>query len=1114
MPGLPLCHEHPKNKGVAVTGQGSGSTEQLLSILESVPDYQLWDYLAGWVDRDLTAHINTCPRTPQNAEMPTFLPGRLQGPPLVTMVPEEPNLHNQQIALTLPGTQNPLRSHPFTMDYALPLGGTRINSQEKQCWCWFAHVRIDSFDWKSWFPTLWYGPCFGEWTVPQTPTNQSPIPPSLEEFWWSDSRTRVGGGLSHPPTQVPNQATRDPSLWGQGAGIEPWEPQDMQVQPNITLPLVEGLILEEGGRDAGGFGRVHLPSWTPMSWTSAEGWSGEGSELGWLRRLMRLHPWTQVMAQKGEISLSRRESRTWAQWLAGALASGDRTPGWLLWRNATGGTTNVTMRPNAYHPSKLNVYFLVRGNLPKVLRSPYMDPPEFLKENVSIKSFPPSRPTPYHILSKRGYIMPLAYTMLLLVFFSRLGSGKSILHPRVICGNLFVRMAKMPLFLFALMIICMVPPIPEGGMEYVNKPVNTHHSVLRLRGGGPPDDKGSDNGDNSNDDLLMNFDPKKDKKGKTTTQKVHFGAVTEFGTPLYVDSRLRSTTAEEDLRLLAGPSSTSNSVLNNPSTSVTTSIHRQSTNAPVPPLSAASVASLPASQGGSLPSARASVPSVKPLGTVITPTVPSLSGQMGVASSGATLACTTKPTATIAAPLSTPAPVMTSLITSGTTPVPYAGPLESRVSVIWPAKPLPEPPTNDGETEVKKYLSEGEEDDKVGFNYRRRLRSSSTLPTREFGESKEEYEKRCRQETQKYFSDKDKLLEKLRRQRRLNQEVKADLPRPPKPAANMSASAVADIITQLEFQVEDQAREARAYREHNERAEERRRLERNQIRAQARRDKLAKEQIMEKLARLNNLSVDLNENAHEIHDLLSQCRAWMREDSQESLIMAPPPETPPQVPDIRVQPPTIPRDSTVAMSPGHNPFPGLSNSQVVPRVVSEQKASTPRISPGNPAQMGGDSPSISPIGIQNEGSYVSGATKRFPATPEREEFIRQLSAPPTRLIWDPQTSSYVPHLDKQGNPSMDCSGAGPSNYVPPTTQDNHGPLPPQPPRRDTQSMLGSIMGAYGPPGPCFPEQPRGGMQLPPYPVNEQVEGTQAPPTPLPPGQGFPQDPNSVPKGNS
>ena len=835
----------------------------------------------------------------------------------------------------------------------------------------------------------------------------------------------LGTGLSRLPTWVLDKATSSTSLEGTGVRTGSWELQGMQVRPNITLSLVEGLILEKGGSDVDGFSHRLLPLWTPTSWTSAGGESGEGSGLGWLQRLMWLHPWAQVMAQKGETPLLRPESGTWVQWFAGALASGDRTPGWLLWQNATGGTTNVTMNPSTYHPSELNRYFLARNNLPKVLRSQYMAPSEFLKEKVSIKPLPPSKPTPYHILSKRGYCMPLAYTMLLLVFFSRLGSGRSILHPRAICGNLFVRMAKMPLFLFALMIICMVPPIPESGMEYVNKPVNTHHSVLRLRGGGPPDDKGSDNEDNSDDDFLMNFDPKKDKKGKSTTQKVHFGAVTEFGTPLYVDSRLRSTTAEEDLRLLAGPSP--KPVASKPA--ATPAIHRQSTNAPVPPSSVAPGAS---------------------------------------------------PT----------------------------GPPESKVSIIWPAKSLSECQINDGETEVKRYLDEEEEENEVGSNYRRRLRSSSARLPQEFGESKEEYEKRCRQETQKHFNDQDKLLENLRRPRRLNQEAKGDLPQPPKPAANMSASAVADIITQLEFQVEDRAREARAYREHNERAEERRRLERNQIRAQARRDKLAKEQIMEKLARLNNLSVDLNENAHEIHDLLSQCRAWMQEDSQESLIMAPPPETPPQVPDIRVQPPTLPRDSTVAMFPEHDPTPGLSNSRVVPRVVSEQKASTPRISPGNPTQIEGDSPSVSPIGAQDEGSYVSGGvgtTNRFPTTPEREEFIRQLSVPPTVLVWDPRTSSYGPPLDKQGNSGQGGSEAGPLNCIHPPAQYNNDP-PQQPPRRDTQSMLGSIMGDHGPPGPYFPGQPQGGLQPPPYPSNERVGEIPASPV-----QGVPQDPNSIPQ---
>ena len=183
MPGLPLCHVGPKRE--AVIGQGSGSTGQLPSSLKAVSDLdEVWDYLTDGVGRNLTAGNNI--GIPTNPEMPTFFLGRLQGPPLVTMVPEEPD---QQIALTLPGTQNPLKDHPLTMESALPLSGTRIDSWEKQCWCWFAHTGIGFRDWKSWFPALGYGPCPGEWRVPRTPQTRSLIQPPMGGFWWSDSWT-------------------------------------------------------------------------------------------------------------------------------------------------------------------------------------------------------------------------------------------------------------------------------------------------------------------------------------------------------------------------------------------------------------------------------------------------------------------------------------------------------------------------------------------------------------------------------------------------------------------------------------------------------------------------------------------------------------------------------------------------------------------------------------------------------------------------------------------------------------------------------------------------------------------------------------------------------------
>ena len=231
MPGLPSCHEHPKIKGRTVIGQGSGSAEQLLSNLKAVPDYQLWDYLAGGVEWDLTVKNNsTCPCTPQIHVSTVDWLDRLQGPPLVTMAPEEP--YAQQIALPLPGTKRPLKSHLTPMDAAIPKSRTMIEGCEGKFWYGSVPARISPHGWKSWsLPAgSWLSP--DVWEKPQFSLAHSSTQLLTEEFWWSGLRTWIG--FSHFQSGSLDLIACNTSVWQKSVGVESGRLQNALPQANIT----------------------------------------------------------------------------------------------------------------------------------------------------------------------------------------------------------------------------------------------------------------------------------------------------------------------------------------------------------------------------------------------------------------------------------------------------------------------------------------------------------------------------------------------------------------------------------------------------------------------------------------------------------------------------------------------------------------------------------------------------------------------------------------------------------------------------------------------------------------------------------------------------------------
>ena len=113
---------------------------------------------------------------------------------------------------------------------------------------------------------------------------------------------------------------------------------------------------------------------------------------------------------------------------------------------------------------------------------------------------------------------------MLLIYLSQIGSGRTVPHPKVILGKIFIKTARVPMFLYALLRICMVTPLMGVRIKRHEIAPSPYKSVLRLRGGGlPNDDADSDN------EFLMDLDSfENDPQYKGTEQTTMAAPVNTF----------------------------------------------------------------------------------------------------------------------------------------------------------------------------------------------------------------------------------------------------------------------------------------------------------------------------------------------------------------------------------------------------------------------------------------------------------------------------------------------------------------------------------------------------------------------------------------------------------
>ena len=260
--------------------------------------------------------------------------------------------------------------------------------------------------WGSWFLSLeqWNNP--GVWTVPQSSMPSFPTQLPTGRRWGSWPGMWTGGGFFHPRLES-MALTSGATLVDQESGrMGAWRLQNTQLLPNTGWPLAGEVFLEGEGEREGGFFPLSLSFWNPISWFLTSRLPGERQELRELQALTSLPNWVlPSLTLNAQLPSTGWESKGWIQWLGGVQKPGDRTHGLFLWQNATGGTTNATLRPNAYHPNELNLYVLVRNHNPRVLESRFLstDCDDFLRNSPHPWNVTkiPTKPTPYHIFSNR-----------------------------------------------------------------------------------------------------------------------------------------------------------------------------------------------------------------------------------------------------------------------------------------------------------------------------------------------------------------------------------------------------------------------------------------------------------------------------------------------------------------------------------------------------------------------------------------------------------------------------------------------------------------------------------------------------------------------------------------
>ena len=182
------------------------------------------------------------------------------------------------------------------------------------------------------------------------------------------------------------------------------------------------MTLEEGRWCGYGLGHANPTFWNPLSWNWAGKWSDAWTVDRVLQELMHLPTLTQAsMTHCDRLSSVSHRSNVWVQWMAGVMVPEDRTQGWFLWRNATGGTNHFSFPPNmtesvenksSFEPQK---FIICWANQSEVLSrvenlKSHAHPVHQMAHPLRVK------PTPYHIDSNNGYLMPWAYTLLLFMY--------------------------------------------------------------------------------------------------------------------------------------------------------------------------------------------------------------------------------------------------------------------------------------------------------------------------------------------------------------------------------------------------------------------------------------------------------------------------------------------------------------------------------------------------------------------------------------------------------------------------------------------------------------------------------------------------------------------------